>query len=588
MAEAAKPEGIRAPDIDVSREPAGPSPDVKANEAAQEEGAKVGKENGELRKQKQPQVEEEVDANDRGEESTSPRTKEKVEENAQGEPSSSPKTEDNLDAKEKVHVSSPNAEEKQGDAVDVAGETSSSVATDKGDYLKSDESDLLSDLKENERKALEELRSIVEEAILANKLFQEKKREQKEEPDPNEEESKKCEPKEKQIESIENEKHNDVYEGKSDRGKAKVEDEEEEVKCVGNDAGVSSLCIWGVPLMPSRGHKGTDVILLKFLKAREFKVNDAWEMLRSTLQYRKENNIDSILEEDFGCDYESMCSMSGVDRRGHPVCYNVYAVFGNDDLYNKTFGTQEGREKFLRWRLQLMERQIQKLDFRPEGVSSLLQINDLKDAPGPSRKDLRLALRQAVALLQENYPEFVATNIFINVPFWYYAFNALLSPFLTQRTKSKFVFARANRVTETLLKYIAGEEIPVNYGGLKRENDPDFSTDDGVFDVTVKAGSTETIEIPTPKAGSTLVWDLTVIGWEVNYKEEFVPSNESSYTIIVKKERRIGWQEGSVRNSFKSNEPGKVVITIENGQFRRKRVLYRYKIKDASLCSSSC
>lgn len=571
MAEAAKPEDIRTSDIDVSREPAGPSAGVNANEVAQEEGAKVHDENGELQKPNQPRVGEEADVNDRGEESASPRTTEKVEENDQGEPPS-PKAEDKVDAKDKVDVSSRSAEEKQGDAVDITGGTSSSVATSKGDYLKSDESDLVSDLKENERKALEELRSKVEEAILANKLFQEKQREQKDEPDqrgiPNEEESRKCEPKEKQIQS--------------------VEDEEEQVKCVGNEVGASSLCLWGVPLMPSRGDKRTDVLLLKFLKAREFKVNDAWEMLRSTLRYRKENSIDSILEEDFGCDYESMCSMSGVDRRGHPVCYNVYAVFGNDDLYNRTFGTQEGREKFLRWRLQLMERQIQKLDFRPEGVSSLLQINDLNNAPGPSRKDLRLALRQAVALLQENYPEFVAKNIFINVPFWYYAFNALLSPFLTHRTKSKFVFARANRVTETLLKYIAGEEIPVKYGGLKRENDPDFSTDDGVSDATVKAGSTETIEIPAPEAGSILVWDLTVIGWEVNYKEEFVPSNESSYTIIVKKERRIGWQEGSVRNSFKGNEPGKVVITIENGQFRRKRVLYRYKIKDASLCSSSC
>lgn len=48
-------------------------------------------------------------------------------------------------------------------------------------------------------------------------------------------------------------------------------------------------------------------------------------------------------------------------------------------------------------------------------------------------------------------------------------------------------------------RYIAGEEIPVKYGGLKRENDPDFSTDDGVSDATVKAGSTETIEIPAPE-----------------------------------------------------------------------------------------
>ena len=83
------------------------------------------------------------------------------------------------------------------------------------------------------------------------------------------------------------------------------------------------------------------------------------------------------------------------------------------------------------------------------------------------------------------------------------------------------------------------------------------------------------------KVGSTCVWDLTVLGWEVNYKEEFVPSAESSYTLIVKKNRRIAWQEGSVRNSFRNNEPGKIVLTIENGQFKRKRVLYRCKTKDA-------
>jgi len=43
-------------------------------------------------------------------------------------------------------------------------------------------------------------------------------------------------------------------------------------------------------------------------------------------------------------------------------------------------------------------------------------------------------------------------QILINVPFWYYAFSALFYPFLTQRTKSKFVVARPSKVTETLLK----------------------------------------------------------------------------------------------------------------------------------------
>ncbi|RZC43779.1 hypothetical protein C5167_036724 [Papaver somniferum] len=230
-----------------------------------------------------------------------------------------------------------------------------------------------------------------------------------------------------------------------------------------------------------------------------------------------------------------------------------------------------------------MEKGIQKLDFsNKKGVSSLLQINDLKNSPGPSRKELRIAMKQAVGLLQDNYPEFVARNIFVNVPFWYYAFNAVLSPFLTQRTKSKFVFARPAKVTETLLSYIPAQQIPVRYGAMKRENDSEFSSaaeECNVTEVIVKSGSTEAIEIPAPETGATLLWDLIVLGWEVNYKEEFVPSDEGSYTMIIQKGKKMGSQEESVRNSFRNSEPGKVVLTVENNTFKKKKVLYRYKTK---------
>ena len=52
----------------------------------------------------------------------------------------------------------------------------------------------------------------------------------------------------------------------------------------------------------------------------------------------------------------------------------------------------------------------------------------------------RAVTRQALALLQDNYPEFIAKKVFINVPWWYLAANKMMSPFLTQRTKSKFIF----------------------------------------------------------------------------------------------------------------------------------------------------
>ncbi|GLU17501.1 hypothetical protein SLE2022_338650 [Rubroshorea leprosula] len=432
-----------------------------------------------------------------------------------------------------------------------------------------EESNFFSDLKEFERKALNELKSKLEEAILGNNLFK------KEEPKKNEKQSSENVEKEKEEEKEKVESETPIEEEAS-----KTEPEEEkkpEEKGTEIDRDIS---LWGVPLLSSKCAEGTDVVLLKFLRAREFKVNEAFEMLRKTMQWRKDFNIDSILDENLGVDLSSVAYMNGVDREGHPVCYNIYGVFENEELYQKTFGTEEKREQFLRWRIQLMEKGIQKLDLRPSGVSSLLQINDLKNSPGLSKKELRIAMKQAVSALQDNYPEFVARNVFINVPFWYYALNALLSPFLTQRTKSKFVVAHPAKVTETLLKYIPAEEVPVQYGGFKRENDFEFTGEDGaVSELTIKAGSTETIEIPADEVGSTLVWDLTVLGWEVNYKEEFVPKDEGSYTIIVQKTKKIGAQEEPIRNTFKNNEPGKVILTIGNASSKKKRVLYRYKAK---------
>ncbi|XP_057971725.1 patellin-4-like [Malania oleifera] len=467
-----------------------------------------------------------------------------------------------------------------------------------------EESYFFSDLKEPERKALVELKSKLEEAILGNSLFsKEEKKTNEESLDEGEggiksekqdelnsegdgkeetaeegaEEKKPNEQSEETavvVKTIEDGKEKkcdvDVKEKKSD-----VEVEEKSFAEVDRD-----ISLWGVPLLPSKGTEGTDVILLKFLRAREFKVNEAFEMLKKTLQWRKDFKINSVLDEDLGADLVSSGYMSGSDHEGHPVCYNVYGVFDNEQLYKKAFGTDEQRLRFLRWRLQFMEKGIQNLNLKPGGVCSLLQINDLKNSPGLSRKELRITLKQLLGLLQDNYPEFVARNVFINVPFWYYALHSLFSPFLAQRTKSKFVFARPSKVTKTLLKYIPATEIPVQYGGFKRENDSEFSIEDGgVLGLAVKAGSDQTIEIPAPEAGTTLIWDLTVLGWEVNYKEEFVPANEESYTIIVQKSKKMGSHEAPVRNTFRNDEPGKVVITIHNGSIEKKRILYRYKIK---------
>lgn len=74
---------------------------------------------------------------------------------------------------------------------------------------------------------------------------------------------------------------------------------------------------------------------------------------------------------------------------------------------------------------------------------------------------------------------------------------------------------------------------------------------------------------------------MTVLGWEVNYTEEFVPTDENSYTMIVQKCKKMSSDEEAVRKTFKNNEAGKIVITVENSSGKKKKLFYRCKVKKA-------
>ncbi|XP_022728393.1 patellin-3-like [Durio zibethinus] len=337
--------------------------------------------------------------------------------------------------------------------------------------------------------------------------------------------------------------------------------------------------IWGIPFLKD---DRSDVILLKFLRARDFKVKDAFLMIKNTIQWRKDFGIDEFLGEDLGDDMEKVVFMHGHDREGHPVCYNVYGEFQNKDLYQKAFSDEEKRMTFLRWRIQLLEKSIRKLDFSPGGVSTIFQVSDLKNSPGPGKRELRLATKQALRLLQDNYPEFVAKQVFINVPWWYLAFYTMISPFVTQRTKSKFVFAGPAKSADTLFKYIPPEQVPIQYGGLSVDYcdcNPEFSDADPATEMTVKPATKQTVEI-TIYEKCVLVWEIRVVGWEVSYGAEFMPNAKDSYTVIIQKPTKMTPKdEPVVSQSFKVGELGKVLLTVDNPTSKKKKFLYRFKVK---------
>jgi len=82
---------------------------------------------------------------------------------------------------------------------------------------------------------------------------------------------------------------------------------------------------------------------------------------------------------------------------------------------------------------------------------------------------------------------------------------------------------------------------------------------------------------------STIVWELRVLGWEVSYGAEFTPDAEGGYTVIVQKTRKVPANEEPImKGSFKVGEPGKLVLTINNPASKKKKLLYRSKVKSTS------
>lgn len=339
----------------------------------------------------------------------------------------------------------------------------------------------------------------------------------------------------------------------------------------------TSPSIWGISLLD--GDDRADVILLKFLRARDFRVADSLSMLRKCLDWRREFGADTVVEEDLGFkELEGVVAyMHGEDREGHPVCYNAYGMFKDKEIYERIFGDDEKLKKFLRWRVQVLEKGINLLQFKPGGVNSIIQVTDLKDMP---KRELRVASNQILSLFQDNYPEMVARKIFINVPWYFSMLYSMFSPFLTQRTKSKFVIAREGNVAETLYKFIRPENVPVQYGGLSRPDDLRTGPAKPASEFTVKGGEKVNLEVDGIEDGATITWDMVVGGWDLDYSAEFVPSAQGSYTIAIEKTRRIAANEEPIHSSFTAREAGKMVLSIDNTSSRRRKVAaYRYFVR---------
>lgn len=138
----------------------------------------------------------------------------------------------------------------------------------------------------------------------------------------------------------------------------------------------------------------------------------AKEMLINMLKWRKEFSTDTILDGGFNDSIynDNVGLLYKTDHQGRPVTYNFYGGLDQD----KVFGNVE---EFVRWRVQLMEKGVKQIDFI--NTDAMVQVHDYNGASIWGRTaNTKEATNLLIKLMQDNYPEFLSTKLFVNVPKW--------------------------------------------------------------------------------------------------------------------------------------------------------------------------
>jgi len=207
-------------------------------------------------------------------------------------------------------------------------------------------------------------------------------------------------------------------------------------------------------------------VYLKFLRARQFNLEESFKLYSSFLQWKYEfqgigvNNIliSSIMNEV----KTQKCFSFGHCKSGRPVTYiKVH-------LHKKSESDPKEAERFVAWFFESCK------DLpRAYPIETSTVIIDLHTF-GRDNMDLTMA-RTWMEMLSTRYPECLGQGFLLNAPWIFSAFWGLLKPFIDPKTFKKLQWVKS----ADLLNFIDQDNLLKEFGGkgeYSLEKDPMYSS----------------------------------------------------------------------------------------------------------------
>ncbi|XP_032241405.2 SEC14 cytosolic factor [Nematostella vectensis] len=211
--------------------------------------------------------------------------------------------------------------------------------------------------------------------------------------------------------------------------------------------------------------------LLRFLRARGFDVQAAYKQYLSTVEWRKKNGIDSILDKPRPLDKEfrevMSCGFHKQDKEGRP-CYIEYTGRTDVSALVKLPVDQVIRRHI--WNCEYQIARMAELSQNSDTVvETMVHIHDMTGASIVLRKALNIFKRLA-KLDQDHYPERMGKIFIVNTPWVFPVLWKIARVFLDPKTRSKCVVLKSSE-NPKLLNYFYAADLPEEFGGCCRCED---------------------------------------------------------------------------------------------------------------------
>lgn len=360
-----------------------------------------------------------------------------------------------------------------------------------------------------------------------------------------------------------------------------------------------------------------DYFLLRWLRARDFRIEKSELMLRESMNVRKEMGLDTLLQtykvpEVLLTHYPG--SYFGYDREGAPVFIDPVGQIDFRGLLSSV--SKEEIVKFKaylgEYGMSLARQRAAKLGVRNEQVVMLM------DMEGLGLKHLwkpgLMVFNTITAFYEDNFPEVMKNILVVKAPKLFPIAYSLVKPFLNEVTRNKIKIFGGDWKSE-LLEYIDEDNLPEYYGGKCQDPDgnPKCQTkicyggdvptcyyrkecgkvsslkEESCQVSCVKRGTALKLNYEVKAPGSILSWQYRSldhdIGFGVFFSEVEKKSSKDLQEMIPTERRNCHMipEEGSIL----CEKPGIYILRFDNSYSwtRNKKILYNVEITTEALDS---